>query len=207
MMNKGFTVHRTVPIEEILNIVAGAIRNAMLDSGPCPAIIKNPLHLVNLVREGEKRRRANSATYGIPVPRFCIFSVTWKCNLSCTGCYAKGYTSEGSLDNHEIVSIIREASELGAFIFLIAGGEPFTVPDIINVLSGVPKAFFLVFTNGTLITAEHIHQLAGSTNIMPIFSVDGDASMNDGRTQCSVFMQQKSVSASQLWLRTGMCVT
>lgn len=183
-MGKDLQADTTIPIRDILNVFAKAVRSAIRDPGPLPAIIKNPLNLVNRIKNSEKRRRANSSVYKIPIPRFCIFSVTWKCSLECAGCYAGSYASEGSLDKKEIERIIREVSDLGTYIFLIAGGEPFEVKDIISVLAGVPRSLFFIFTNGTLLIDDHLKQLACSTNILPVFSVDGDDVMNDERRGC-----------------------
>jgi len=56
-----------------------------------------------------------------------------------------------SLNRKQWGAIIREASELGVFCFIIAGGEPFLFPGLIELCEEFQDRFFLIFTNGTTI--------------------------------------------------------
>ncbi len=168
-------------LNEIISAFAKTLQNIGSDAEHFPRLLTDPAGLVALIKNGETRRLANSAALKIPIPRFCIFSVTWRCNLNCIGCYAKGYATQGTLDLQQIDRIVREASDLGSFIFIIAGGEPLAVPGLLSVLSKVQNAFFFVFTNGTLFSDKHIEQLECTKNLMPIFSIEGDIAMTDAR--------------------------
>ena len=44
-----------------------------------------------------------------------------------------------------------EAKDLGVSFFVIAGGEPFLRPVLLDIMKEYPEIIFLVFTNGTLI--------------------------------------------------------
>ena len=129
----------------------------------------------------KKESFKNSKKFNIPIPRFCIFSVTWECNLDCVGCYAKDYTSNGSLNIVEINIIANQVSDLGCFVSIIAGGEPMMVPNLISTLSEIKSSLFLLFTNGTLINENVIDQFKKTKNILPIISIEGDANCTDER--------------------------
>ena len=74
-----------IPITRFVMNIAPALRVAwpvMLGSS---SLVSSPLGLARVVLGGERRRRANEKRLGVPIPRFCIISVTWKCNLDCVG--------------------------------------------------------------------------------------------------------------------------
>jgi MoaA/NifB/PqqE/SkfB family radical SAM enzyme len=161
-------------------------QKSVSDSAVLPIILRDPAYLGSVIKTGEERRLRNSKKQRIPVPRFCIFSVTWKCNLSCTGCYAKCYSSKGTLTLSDIDKIARHASDLGSFIFIIAGGEPLTIPNLIGTLSKIDTALFFVFTNGTLLTEEILNQMEEARNIIPTLSIEGDSKSTDSRRGAGV---------------------
>jgi MoaA/NifB/PqqE/SkfB family radical SAM enzyme len=171
-----------VPIEQIIEDFTVIIRKAMADGGTTPAILAKPKRLLDIVKKGEARRLKNEKKYGVPVPRFCILSVTWECNLSCKGCYAKNYSSKkGGLSLADIERVVREAADLGAFIFVIAGGEPLMVEGLLPALASMKNAFFAVFTNATLLTERHLEIIAKAHNILPVVSLEGAEEITDLR--------------------------
>jgi MoaA/NifB/PqqE/SkfB family radical SAM enzyme len=102
---------------------------------------------------------------GVPVPPIVIFSITHRCNLRCVGCYA--YALHGGLEADsppgeavgesahaepvaddtlsakeltadKLESIVAEAVDLGVSFFVIAGGEPFMRPELLDIAERSP---------------------------------------------------------------------
>ncbi len=145
------------------------------------SLLADPLRLGAIAAAGEQRRLDSEQRLGTPVPRFCIFSVTWQCNLDCNGCYAKDYARGAELAPAEIDRVVREACELGSFIFVIAGGEPLLVDGLVPMLGRIDEALFFVFTNGTLLDDVTAGAIVEAGNIMPVVSIDGPAHVTDAR--------------------------
>jgi len=92
-------------------------------------------------------------------------SISWleptaKCNLACDGCYRQNE------NNHKSIEVIRE--ELDTFIRLrkvdgvsIAGGDPLTHPDVVEIVREVKKRNLkpILNTNGLALTKELLHEL------------------------------------------------
>jgi len=163
----------------------GDIERARAQAGAALAgarsILADPLRLGALLAEGERRRRASELRLGVPVPRFCIFSVTWRCNLDCAGCYASGYARKREFSPAEIARVIREATDLGSFFFVIVGGEPLLMPGLIDVLAAETRAVFFLFTNATLLSPAHAEAFARADHVVPVISVEGDRRLTDLR--------------------------
>jgi sulfatase maturation enzyme AslB (radical SAM superfamily) len=121
------------------------------------------------VNEKAKKLRLKEKENGIVVPPFLILSITSNCNLKCSGCFADAVgttcygTSKskknGSLNIDQWRKIIKEASELGVFGFIIAGGEPFLVPGLLDLCEEFKNRFFIILTNGTIIHDEDYKKL------------------------------------------------
>jgi MoaA/NifB/PqqE/SkfB family radical SAM enzyme len=146
-----------------------------------PGFIIRVWKIFRNIRENERKRAASIARYGTPVPGTIMFSVTWRCNLKCAGCYAAHYSSKGDLGIGNIVRIIEECMGLGTSVFVIVGGEPLLVKDIIEQLGRFEKGLFFLFTNGVLMDESKVRLLKKRKNILPIISIDGDRDTNDER--------------------------
>ncbi len=120
---------------------------------------------------------------GIVVPPVMIFSITTKCNLHCENCYAQALhpPSDHELSTEEIRNILSEARELGVSFFVIAGGEPFLRPELLELTAEFSSLLFLVFTNGMLIDDKMLKQLKKQKNVVPMVSLEGQAEETDGR--------------------------
>jgi len=70
---------------------------------------------------------------------------------------------------------------------LIAGGEPFMRPELLEVTSKHPNIFFTPFTNGILVKDSHIRQLKRQKHVLPIISFEGYALETDTRRGRGVF--------------------
>ncbi len=90
--------------------------------------------------------------------------ITARCNLDCRHCYinlpaGNGNALSAELPLEEIARIAGEAVELGAIWCLLSGGEPLLRKDFFEIYLALKRKGLLVsiFTNGTLITPEHVH--------------------------------------------------
>lgn len=135
------------------------------------------------------RRRQRLGLQGIKVPPMLIYSVTAECNLDCHGCYAKLLHKPkiGEFNADQFSDVIRQADEAGVSYILIAGGEPFSRPELLDVTAEHPGIIFTPFTNGLLVTDEHIHKLKKQKHVLPIVSFEGYELETDKRRGQGVF--------------------
>ncbi len=134
--------------------------------------------------------RMNQEDSGVHVPPFMIVSITSRCNLNCKGCYASIHHSEkkeNEMDDGVLRRVLSEAQELGTSIILVAGGEPFLRPGIVDILKDYPDIVFAVFTNGLLLDDIMIERLKKSRNIVPIISLEGNARETDERRGSGIY--------------------
>ena len=129
------------------------------------------------------RRRARCAREGLHVPPIAIFSITNQCNLRCKGCYAQALRGDApdELSPERMRGIVEEADELGISFFVIAGGEPLTRPEIVDIARDHPRIIFLLVTNGLLLDGNLIQRLAGLRNVVPVLSIEGTQAETDAR--------------------------
>jgi len=169
---------------DISRLIIDIQRGVELALGKDPevrTIFADPEKMTELIVSGESNRLASEEKYGCPVPRFCIFSVTWKCNLDCKGCYARNYTRGSEMSLETIERVVREAIDLGSYVFIIVGGEPLMVPGLLDTLGRLTGGLFFLFTNGTLMNESHAAVLGEAPNIFPIFSTEGADEHTDPR--------------------------
>ena len=129
------------------------------------------------------RLRSRYQSEGLYVPPIVIFSITNKCNLACKGCYAQAIRGNGGeeLTGAEIRDIVAQADDLGTSFFVIAGGEPLTRPEFLDIARDFPHIVFLLFTNGLLLDHALISRLRTQRNTIPVLSIEGRESETDGR--------------------------
>ncbi|MFA5047826.1 MAG: radical SAM protein [Patescibacteria group bacterium] len=125
--------------------------------------------------------------YGIDPPGLVVISPTKKCNLKCIGCYASS-TADNSetLEWSLIDKMMHEFhDEMGMRFFVISGGEPLMYSSegktILDLPRAWPDSFFLMYTNGTLITKEVAKTMAELGNLTPAVSVEGFKEETDTR--------------------------
>ncbi|MCR4432623.1 MAG: radical SAM protein [Caldiserica bacterium] len=160
-----------------------------------------PSFLFSFKRATQKRRELLQD--GLVVPPMLILSITQECNLACTGCYAaqvgtmkKGQPSyRPHLNIDQWRKIIKEAKELGVFFFLLAGGEPFLHPGILNLIKEFPGNFFLVFTNGVAVSKVHLAELKKLNNVAVILSLEGGEEETDSRRGRGVYKRVMETKA------------
>ncbi len=136
---------------------------------------------------GDKRREEMYSKEGIVVPFTYLISPTMRCNLRCVGCYAGEYSMKDDLEYEVIDRILTEGKELGVYLVVIVGGEPFIRQDMWDIYQKHSDIFFIVFTNGTLIDEEAANHLRELGNVAPMLSIEGYEEETDGRRGKGVF--------------------
>jgi MoaA/NifB/PqqE/SkfB family radical SAM enzyme len=136
-----------------------------------------------------KKIRVHNKINGINVPPIIVLSITRQCNLNCKGCYYKAQhrTPEKEMSTEKIISVFKEAENLGISLAIILGGEPFTRKDFFYIASSMKNIIFATFTNGTLIDDEMIKTLKKHKNIVPFISNEGYEPETDGRRGPGVY--------------------
>ena len=168
-------------IINLLGTIDRAFSEERISETVCRSLIGN---LVGQTIMGEKERLER---LGFIPPTFLTISPTQKCNLQCKGCYAA--SSEGSsstLNFDHFDRIISEARDLWDTHFtVISGGEPLLYRDgkkgLFDILEKHRDNYFMMYTNGTLITPEVASRMAELGNITPAVSIEGFEKETDDR--------------------------
>jgi len=140
--------------------------------------------------EAARRRKLEEA-----IPTFITLSPTQKCNLACIGCYAASSNkSMATLDWDIVNEIMDQKRELwGSYFTVISGGEPLIYESkghtIFDLYERHHDNFFLMYTNGTLITRDVAKKLADLGNVAPAISVEGFEKETDARRGKGVFQK------------------
>lgn len=168
--------------------------------------------LRTIVRQGRAAKtRAYWEKRGVHVPPFAIISITNRCNLRCQGCYARHHHREtgAELSGAELRRLIGEADELGISIILLAGGEPLTRPEILDIAAEHPGVVFPLFTNGLLLREDIVRRLRAMQNVIPILSTEGHQTATDARRGEGVYglLRQKMASLKQTGVFFGVSLT
>lgn len=190
--------------------------------GIMKASLKNPGAGIFMMRfmDASKKARKITAEYelkGEHIPPFLIASITSQCNLHCKGCYARAnnscndnsvsqnneHSNEHNNNDHNNKpltaakwgEIMTQAEELGISFVLLAGGEPFTRPDILEEAGKHERIIFPIFTNGTMLDDKTIRFLKKNPNLMPVLSLEGDEKTTDERRGDGIYsVLQSSMS-------------
>lgn len=175
-------------------VVLKYIRDQVKAKGPAYLLIKKILtsidsncrkklfenFLINFAWFGNMHRKKLMEEQNIHIPKFFVLSVTSKCNFHCRGCWAGEY-AEHELTTSEIDNILTQAKELGMYFATISGGEPFLRKDLLELFRKHNDMYFLVYTNGSLITEETAKELKELGNIAPAISIEGFEEETDKR--------------------------
>jgi len=135
---------------------------------------------------------------GLLVPPAIFVSVTAECNLSCRGCYMRGMHAAPAqnLGNDRVVTLVREAADLGVSILVFAGGEPLLRrTEILSLARSYPHILFAVFTNGLLIDDIVAREMRGTKNLVPMISIEGFREETDARRGTGVYDRLREACA------------
>lgn len=112
-----------------------------------------------------------------------VWNSTRTCNLRCVHCYTdsenKKYADE--LTTAEAMKLIDELADFGIPSLLFSGGEPFTRPDLFQLLEYAAKKNIrpVISTNGTLIDRSTAQRVKDSGVVYVGISLDGMEDIND----------------------------
>ena len=140
------------------------------------------------------KRRADWERRGVHVPPVMIVSVTRSCNLHCAGCFvhAHGRPVGKEMNESELRSVVAQADELGISMIALAGGEPLTRPEILDITKEHPEIVFLLITNGSLLRDEVLSRLEAQRNVIPLLSLEGFEGETDDRRGAGVYRQARN---------------
>jgi MoaA/NifB/PqqE/SkfB family radical SAM enzyme len=131
--------------------------------------------------------------YGDYPPGFIVLAPSQRCNLQCTGCYAGSTSRTVSTIPYSVVDrIIGDVHDVfGRKFVVITGGEPFMYKSdgktLLDIFEKYSDIFFLVYTNGTLITPSIAQRLSELGNVTPAISVEGYEQETDERRGKGVY--------------------
>ncbi len=117
---------------------------------------------------------------GEQFPAFMMISVTNRCNLTCQGCWVTP-TPPTDMEPALLEQIITECQSQGSRFFGILGGEPLLHKGLLDVLAKFPRAYFQLFTNGHMLSAEVAQRLRRLGNVTPLVSIEGFENVADER--------------------------
>jgi len=147
--------------------------------GPCARHKLAEVFLGKIMFKPKEARQRFKEQNGILPPAFITISPTARCNLKCTGCYAASDSAtRATLPYPVFERILNEKVELwGSHFTVISGGEPFLYKDeghsLLDMFEKHPDQYFLVYTNGTMITEDVARRLGELGNVTPAISVEG----------------------------------
>lgn len=118
---------------------------------------------------------------GEQFPAFMFLSVTSSCNLRCQGCWVTPVSPALELSAGDIENVIESCRRNGSYFFGIMGGEPLLYKGLFDIIGRHPDCYFLIFTNGTLLTDEVAREMRRLGNVTPLVSVEGTQDVSDIR--------------------------
>ena len=170
-------------IEQGISSIAASLSNFYLSNSEGSQFL---MSLVPALEDSAKKREVFEKN-GRHIPPFLIASIASQCNLRCAGCYARadGMCAEGNaqkeMSSAEWNRVFDEASDIGISFILLAGGEPLLRRDIIRLAADHSNMVFPIFTNGTLLDESYLELFEKRRNLIPVFSIEGEAAQTDLR--------------------------
>ena len=149
----------------------------------------HPLHrkkivtnfIINQLLVGTNRRKAFEEERGFKPPNAMLISPTMRCNLNCFGCYSGSYSTEEELPFEVMDRLVGECKEMGIYLVIITGGEPFLRKDLFDLFEKHQDTIFQVYTNGTLIDEKMVERFVALGNVVPAISIEGLREETDAR--------------------------
>jgi MoaA/NifB/PqqE/SkfB family radical SAM enzyme len=136
--------------------------------------------IINQLLVGTNRRKAFEAEKGFYPPDAMLISPTMRCNLNCYGCYSGVYSQE-DLPYKVLDRLMGECKEMGIYLVLMTGGEPFLRKDLFDLFEKHEDMMFQIYTNATLIDEKMIDRFIALGNVAPAISLEGLRKETDER--------------------------
>ena len=131
---------------------------------------------------GTKTIRKNRTIYNCNIPWLILFDPTSACNMHCIGCWSGTYGHKHNLSFEDMDKIVTEGKELGAYLYMMTGGEPLVrKKDVLRLAEKHNDAEFSIYTNSTLIDEEFCKEVVRLGNITFQLSIEGTPETNDSR--------------------------
>lgn len=112
--------------------------------------------------EGDYKLINNPKENQISAPLKISMNVTKKCNLRCIQCFSNsGVIKEKEITTEDFYKLFDDMNKNGTFYVCLGGGEPFTRPDLFDVLKyGKKKQLAIsIVTNGLLLNKKVLERL------------------------------------------------
>ena len=131
---------------------------------------------------GTRLIRENRKKYDCNIPWLILFDPTMACNMHCVGCWSGTYGHKSNLSYEDMDKIVTEGKELGAYLYMMTGGEPTVrMKDIFRLAEKHNDCFFGLYSNSTLINDEMCEKVRELGNITFMLSLEGTPDTNDSR--------------------------
>jgi len=124
---------------------------------------------------------------GKPIPLFCQWETTFRCNMNCVFCSIPQNSAKWSeTTTAEALDIIDQLGEMGTKIMNFSGGEPFLRKDFFEMADRAKKNGMIVFvnTNGLLVE-ENIGGITRERFDFMRISIDGSKELHDRLRKCN----------------------
>lgn len=139
--------------------------------GGAPAVWNKGVRMYALKTKLHERQRSASAGS----LKTISLDVTSRCNMACPHCYAEPFMRRAMVDLSPLKDALGEAIELGAFHFVLQGGEPITDMERLEAIIAMirPEQSYLnVVSNGWAMTQEKVRRLKDLQVDKIAFSLD-----------------------------------
>lgn len=133
--------------------------------------------------------------YDKTYPLTCVWESTMACNMRCKHCGSScEHALPGELTTGEAFKFVDMCKDIGMQWVSISGGEPFTRPDLIEVIKYFRKNGILVniISNGWLINEEIIKELKSISGLRVNISIDGPEYIHDDIRKPGSFERSKN---------------
>lgn len=188
---KAIRYARYIALVNLMNSINKALSEDLISKNVKDRLLK--ILVGKIILQNEKVKKEFKNKYGVEPPLFVVISPEKRCNLKCIGCYAASEEKTNECLEFEIVDkIMEEKVKLWSSHFtVISGGEPLLWRSknktILDIFDKYNDNFFLMYTNGTLLTREIVKKLARLGNVTPAISVEGFEYETDIRRGKGVF--------------------
>jgi MoaA/NifB/PqqE/SkfB family radical SAM enzyme len=190
-----------------LSAAERALASGQLGAPALRAMLRNLYGGVLVHRGGTSAKDRFRERHGQTPGDFLVISPGKACNLRCEGCYANSGAHREKLRWPVLERIVGEAHrEWGTRVFIISGGEPLAYKDegkgVLDLAERFPDCFFVMYTNGTLLSDEVARRMGRLGNLSPALSVEGMREATDARRGRGVF--DKVLAAMKRLRREGV---